>query len=751
MNLNSSDKGSIQSAYQLNEEFGKVSLERDSAFEYSEGDDVLYVTQQEILSENFCYNVKNVPLLDSGEGSSGDAQPATWGCLASDSELVDCVVGELGPDEVRWFYKSDSDKRWIEFSGYDSLRIESKYRNVYHDWQYYNKYSNKENSSETCFDETSPIGQSALPLDISNSASYSSECNGTGATQTLDSEQYRIVVRGGMYEVDLNTCKCDSIYWPGEECAITRGIWFYDGSWIPVDTECSNILENVHLELFFGKKLSDYITEPCNKTPKAVLHTESFTEFHVDWYSPTEVYQYSEAAPSKLVRTFTQRLGFQKSTGYRLCRGYKVHATDYDRPVDITHLVFVIHGIGQKMDTGRIIRNTSAFRDCVTWLKQKYFASSENRVEFFPVEWRSSLKLDGDTVEAITPHKLLGLRQLLNSSAMDIMYYTSPLYGCEVQRGLLEELNRLYTMFTQRNPYFTSSGGKVSVIAHSLGCVIVYDIVTGWRSDLWQVGTLPHPHCSADDSSLPETPRQEFLSPENPRLRFEIDNLFCLGSPLSVFLALRMRDPQAPGQVETILPPSLCKKFYNVFHPTDPVAYRMEPLLLRDYSKIAPLQIQAYNATVRIDYKDMPLEPIVPEITSSNDCSSSVSKHREGLEEMEADSPSNTPSKAWNIWGLMRWNKKPQDEAEGRGSPQFDALPAGHHQRLDYVLRETNLAGSYFSALTSHTAYWNNYDVAYFVLTRLFPDLEAQQLLQQPSASISQQSPASTEASSANK
>jgi phospholipase DDHD1 len=41
-----------------------------------------------------------------------------------------------------------------------------------------------------------------------------------------------------------------------------------------------------------------------------------------------------------------------------------------------------------------------------------------------------------DIVEAITPHKLLGLRQLLNSSAMDIMYYTSPLYGCEVRCGV---------------------------------------------------------------------------------------------------------------------------------------------------------------------------------------------------------------------------------------------------------------------------------------------------------------------------
>jgi hypothetical protein len=66
------------------------------------------------------------------------------------------------------------------------------------------------------------------------------------------------------------------------------------------------------------------------------------------------------------------------------------------------------------------------------------------------------------------------------------------------------------------------------------------------------------------------------------------------------------------------------------------------------------------------------------------------------------------------------------------------------------VLRETNLGGSYLSALTSHTAYWSNYDVAYFVLTRLFPDLEAQQL-QQPPASVSQQSPASAEASAANK
>ncbi len=54
------------------------------------------------------------------------------------------------------------------------------------------------------------------------------------------------------------------------------------------------------------------------------------------------------------------------------------------------------------------------------------------RAEFLPVEWRSSLKLDGDTVESITPSKIRGLRSVLNASAMDILYYNSPLYRSEV-------------------------------------------------------------------------------------------------------------------------------------------------------------------------------------------------------------------------------------------------------------------------------------------------------------------------------
>ena len=62
---------------------------------------------------------------------------------------------------------------------------------------------------------------------------------------------------------------------------------------------------------------------------------------------------------------------------------------------------------------------------------------------------------------------------------------TSPSYfRMELWHGLQEELNRLYEMFVERNPYFEANGGKVSIVAHSLGCVVTYDILTGWTQDV---------------------------------------------------------------------------------------------------------------------------------------------------------------------------------------------------------------------------------------------------------------------------
>lgn len=83
----------------------------------------------------------------------------------------------LAPDEIRWFYKDGVDKRWNEFCGYDSLRIEKIYQE-------------RQNVIGTSNDEIN--NENNLP------------------------PAEKVVVRGGMYDVEIDNMKCVSIYWPGE-------------------------------------------------------------------------------------------------------------------------------------------------------------------------------------------------------------------------------------------------------------------------------------------------------------------------------------------------------------------------------------------------------------------------------------------------------------------------------------------------------------------------------------------------------
>ncbi|XP_014219125.1 phospholipase DDHD1-like [Copidosoma floridanum] len=561
----------------------------------------------------------------------------------------------LLPKEIRWMYKEDVNKRWVEFCGYDSLRIENAWR------------------QRQC----------------------AANENGNGS----DSGRIeRVIVRGGMYDADLENMKCISIYWPGEESEIMRGTWFYDGTWIPLESDNSEVIENSHLKLFQRQTLTQSSSTPEFGTPShscKALHTEHFPQYHIKWHAINDVDLYYEYTPSKLMRSVSSKLGFTKTTGYRIVRGYKEHATMEDKPQDIDHLVFVVHGIGQKRDTGKIIRNTTMFRDCVERMKLKYFPNSTHRVEFFPVEWRSSLKLDGDIVDAITPFSVLSIRHLLNTSAMDILYYTSPLYGGEVRSGLQKELNRLYNTFAERHPEWQ---GKVSILAHSLGCVIVYDIVTRW------MGFETYPPASSPCLS--------------EGLRFPIENLFCLGSPLSVFLALRTR---TPSNRLDLMPEYLCNRFYNIFHWSDPVAYRMEPLLERGYSKIEPVCILPHGGA-----DSQPIEQTQPLSLNNGDQSNPQSDTDEkDADSSPVDTPSRTVDKGWSLWGLVRagWNAK-----EGSSpTPENPIIQPDQElpQRLDYGLQAVGIGRNYLYTVTAHTAYWTNCDVAYFVLTKIFPCLES--------------------------
>lgn len=100
--------------------------------------------------------------------------------------IVETIYAEpLTPEEIRWFYKDGVDKRWVEFCGYDSLRIEK----IYQDRQELLQKNN---------------------IEINN----------------LPPAE-KIVVRGGMYDVEIDNMKCVSIYWPGKYLVL---IFFFEFS-----------------------------------------------------------------------------------------------------------------------------------------------------------------------------------------------------------------------------------------------------------------------------------------------------------------------------------------------------------------------------------------------------------------------------------------------------------------------------------------------------------------------------------------
>lgn len=50
----------------------------------------------------------------------------------------------------------------------------------------------------------------------------------------------------------------------------------------------------------------------------------------------------------------------------------------------------------------------------------------------------------------------------------------------QIINAVRDEINRLYDAFCSRNPYFKEKYDKVSIVAHSLGSVITYDILSLW-------------------------------------------------------------------------------------------------------------------------------------------------------------------------------------------------------------------------------------------------------------------------------
>lgn len=139
------------------------------------------------------------------------------------------VVTELGPEEVRWFYKEDK-KTWKPFIGHDSLKIEVMFRRFCE----LNPGTTKRQGSlgmDEAYEEDNASGVEATtggsngverdgpvpePRTRVNRDRGSMERTDSSDGRDLDSININVeavCVRGGLYEVDVKDRECYPVYW----------------------------------------------------------------------------------------------------------------------------------------------------------------------------------------------------------------------------------------------------------------------------------------------------------------------------------------------------------------------------------------------------------------------------------------------------------------------------------------------------------------------------------------------------------
>lgn len=138
-------------------------------------------------------------------------------------------------------------------------------------------------------------------------------------------------------------------------------------------------------------------------------------------------------------------------------------------------------------------------------------------------------------------------------------------------RAVVREANRIVVLFTSRNPIFLSSGGKISIIAHSLGSTLITDILS----------IQPTFVKSLNEMTIEEKRNEDHFV-------FDTRCLFLVGSPLAFFIHLqksqliaragRARSKNVGKDIALDRTKYGCMSIdsiYNIYFETDPVAFML--------------------------------------------------------------------------------------------------------------------------------------------------------------------------------
>ena len=315
-----------------------------------------------------------------------------------------------------------------------------------------------------------------------------------------------------------------------------------------------------------------------------------------------------------------------------------VQAEGEDQGREIEHLVLVTHGIGQKLGLRlemlnfiadvnmlrKTVKNVYKSSPDLQMLNSEVETPRNSRIQVLPVVWRHQLNFPDQSfkknkerdladsgeeeeypsLENITLEPATIIRTAIRDLGLDILMYQSA-YREHISETVVSECNRVYKTFKERNPDFK---GKISLIGHSLGSAIMFDVLCQQKHD------------GSTSRSRSSSVRKPSISKNAVtfQLDFDVEDYYCLGSPLGLYQMLNgrriMGRPPSPSENRPFSPTSeafgssisnetiaihadgsslsksapKCAQLFNIFHPADPIAYRLEPLISTAMASMKP-------------------------------------------------------------------------------------------------------------------------------------------------------------------
>uniref|UniRef100_A0AAQ5X3U4 DDHD domain-containing protein n=1 Tax=Amphiprion ocellaris TaxID=80972 RepID=A0AAQ5X3U4_AMPOC len=614
-----------------------------------------------------------------------------------------------------------------------------------------------------------------------------------------EEEDVVVAVDGERYDVHVKERMRYAVYWEQAPTEVRRCTWFYKGDkdtkFMPYPEDFSKNLEDAYMIAVTLDEWKRKLDFPTGET--VILHNPKL----IMQYQPIGLQDEWVSSPSEQTRPRTVKRGVDNVF---------VEIPDGESE-KVDHLVFMVHGIGPACDLRfrSIIQCVNDFRSASLSLLASHYKRAQQdgqvgRVEFLPVNWHSALHGDAtgvdEDIQRITLPSISRLRHFTNDTLLDLFFYNSPTYCQTIVDTVASEINRLHALFQRRHPEFNEA---VSVVGHSLGSLILFDLLTNQRNgsqvregvpsgELCNVncdtleqtlnrlglqqylGTLQAENLDIEslalcqdsdlkDLGIPLGPRKKILnytealrqalglqvppqvasdndgnqssgatpqqsqfhrtqsvtsavdyeyfdvgigqvSIDYPQLAFQPQTFFAFGSPIGMFLTVRGLKRIDPNYTFPT-----CKRFYNIYHPYDPVAYRIEPMIVSDVD-VEPMLIPHHKGRKR-----MHLEL------------------KDSLTRMSMDLKNNVLGSlrtAWQSFARLPVAALPPEaessvSAEQTEQPEIKMGMLNEGRRIDYVLQEKPIESfnEYLFAIQSHLCYWESEDTALLLLKEIYDKL----------------------------